>query len=170
MDIISWIIGILFTVILTTLITDKLHYLLALLFGGTFFNLKRGLRGVWKSTYNYKQNKKQFKENQIIELRQFGKYVIGRNISGKKHFYKMIGKLEKDIYYTGIWENISNNDIYHGAFQFIYILKGNKIKGKWLGFNSKNQINHGDWSMKFIAKKVTKTEKEELISNMSPLK
>ena len=72
---------------------------------------------------------------------------MGRNITGKAHWYRIKGKVEIQMYIpTGFWEHIGEGDIRHGAFQFAINSTGDRMEGKWIGFDKRSKINDGPWT------------------------
>ena len=149
---------------ITILLQDHIHWVLARILGGIVPRMPRNVKGIWRSHYTYPSKSGDDKEErQLIELRQFGKYVLGRNLTGRHHWYKMRGKLELQMYFTGIWENTSDSDIFHGAFQFVVSPEGNTMKGKWIGFGDNHQVNHGPWEWELITRETDHQTKNEIV-------
>lgn len=161
-----WILTIFLGVVLTIIANDPIHFLLARFIGGVIPKKKRGVKGLWRATYSWKGDDGDRREDQIIELRQFGSYVIGRNLTGKAHWYKLRGKVELQTYFTGTWDNVSDGDIYHGAFQVVVSPHGDAMRGKWVGFNKRQEINHGPWQWSLLARDVDKNSKNRVLENI----
>ncbi|HEV2177400.1 MAG TPA: hypothetical protein VGW33_09395 [Terriglobia bacterium] len=123
----------------------------------------RNVRGIWRVSYDYRTGGKKGEtrvEKHLIELHQFGSRVWGRNITGAKHWYRIFGRLEREIHLTGFWENILADNIYHGTFQFLVDWEGNKMQGAWLGFNKRNEIQHGSWHWERISRATDSSSKK----------
>jgi hypothetical protein len=48
--------------------------------------------------------------------------------------------------------------------QFLIYPTGNKIAGKWIGFDKNHKIREGDWEWIFVKSKMDKKELEQLRS------
>jgi hypothetical protein len=110
---------------------------------------------VWNASYTYVSSgsgaEREKTEHQVIELRQLGRYVWGRNVTGSQHWYRLRGSLDQETYFTGLWESVSRGNIYHGVFQLVLDATGTSMGGKWLGFSNRREINHGEWGWKLVA-------------------
>ena len=58
--------------------------------------------------------------------------------------YRLVGKVQGRII-TGEWESLSRSVHYFGACQLVVAPKGNELRGKWVGFQSNNNIDAGRW-------------------------
>jgi hypothetical protein len=120
----------------------------------------RNISGNWETTYWYiNQNGEKIVHEDILNLKQYGLNIIGKNIKDKsfielpiekkprisRHEYRMEGMLRNGIFYTGTWKSLKENVTYHGAFQLLISHSGNKISGKWLGLDNPDIINNGEW-------------------------
>jgi len=142
--------GIVVTMIFQILLHDKIHYILSRIIPPFVLPKERTITGIWKCCYRY-PDKTQLKfENQIMRLRQFGPFVVGENLKAGslkyRHNHRLFGKFKDERYFTGTWENIGGSHIWHGGFQFILDNEGNRMRGKWIGFNSDQKIQSGCWS------------------------
>jgi hypothetical protein len=164
-EIILWLIALFLGVAITIIAKDPIHYLMARLLGGWIPRRPRGVKGFWHTSYSYEEDGILKEENQIVELRQFGNYAIGRNLTGSAHWYKIQGKIHLQIYFTGLWENLSEGDIYHGAFQVVILPHGDRMEGKWIGFDNKQHINHGPWKWDLLSRNINSTNRKKLLDN-----
>ena len=122
---------------------------------------------MWKSEYFYEEweNDKRPPNRHIIELRQFGNYVVGKSLIGKEsHIFRMRGKVYNGTYLTGVWESTMSGNIHHGAFQGRLNLSGDNMEGKILGTSSQNNIRNGHWKLELISKKIKKDREAILAS------
>src|SRR5664280_1062810 len=62
-------------------------------------------------------------------------------------------------YLTGVWENVPDGDIYHGAFQFVVSPDGKRMTGKWIGFNRKQEIREGPWQWNLVSRSANRKAK-----------
>jgi len=161
MKLVEWLVPLVFGVVLTVLLQDPLHWTLGRILGAFVPRPARNVQGIWEARYTYSGEKGRLKEElQLIELRQIGKYVRGRNLTGRMHWYKMRGKLELESYLTGVWENVREGDIHHGAFQFVVAPDGESMEGLWLGFDRKHEIQHGPWRWSLRSRSIRKAKAE----------
>jgi len=160
----AWLGVLLLGVILTLILEERLPWSIARLLNVVLPKPRRNVRGLWRARYTYLGEDGQEKhEEQVIELRQLGKHVWGRNHTARQHWYKMRGRLELEMYLTGVWENTPEGDIFHGAFQFAVCPEGNRMQGKWIGFDSHNNIQSGPWYWELLSKSTDAQSKLTII-------
>lgn len=155
LSVLLWLASIVASVALTALLNDPIQWLVVRLFAGAFPPGPRSIQGTWQAKYTYFTSTDihaRREEEQIIDLYQLGLHVWGRNRTGQRHWYKLRGSLDQEVYFTGLWQNRIERNIYHGAFQLVLDSAGNSMKGKWIGFNNRHQINHGPWEWKRVPK------------------
>lgn len=147
-----WLASLVTTAALTILLTEPIHWALAKRFGRFVPRRPRSVQGVWHTKYNYVCDRTNTLREEVheVELRQFGRYVWGRNRTGRRHFYEIRGVFDRELYFTGTWANTSKGDIYHGAFQFVLSPDGKTMEGKWVGFDCQHEVNHGQWQWRLI--------------------
>lgn len=146
-----WFFAVILSVVLTIIFQDRVHWLLIKIFGKRVPHRRRVVTGIWFTIYFYKSKDRRITERHLFLFRQFGTQVIGFDLNGKNHKYQIRGSLEQEMYLTGLWRNIVDRDLYHGACQFVLNPKGDKMKGKWVGFDSNHEIQHGDWKWQLIS-------------------
>lgn len=117
---------------------------------GIFIKKKIKLSGEWVQIWVVEDSANFPSENEAkVLLTQIGKQVYGRVTHGNTS-YTIKGTIEKDMYLTGIWDDIHDGNNYKGAFQ-LYIHKyASHMTGKWLGYSEKNVIKTGDWHWKRV--------------------
>jgi len=160
-----WVLMIVLSSIFTVLLHEPIQWVFVRFFGSIMFRPQRGVKGLWNSTYTYTSGGQEIDETQIIELRQIGKYVIGRNITGKAHWQRLKGKVHSQTYFTVFWENIPEGDIYHGAFQFKITPDGERMSGQYVGFDDKYQICTGPWTWILLSRSVDKLTKYQALKD-----
>lgn len=165
MEPVIWLGSVVFTVILTVILTEPIHRMLLGLLGGITPPIPRDPRGIWRSTYRYKSRGHAHVETQIMELRRIGNYVVGRNVAGRFYKHKLRGRV-RDSYLTGTWENILEGVRYHGAFQFFLLPDGSKMEGSWVGYNRRNEIQHGWWHWQQLSKETGKRAREQFAQRL----
>lgn len=153
-----YLLGIILTVIITYLVQEILNRILVKILGGFFPRRKRDVKGLWYSTYNFDSSKSRVQKD-IIEIKRFGKHIIGNQLTNDKQVLK--GKLQYEIYFTGTWENISRGDIYHGSFQFVLDPDGKSMKGRWLGFKKNQEVQSGEWILQLLSPDISKMTRKK---------
>ena len=141
-----WLFSIVVTVVVTLALQEPLQWLFAAVWGLFRKRFRRDLSGIWDSTYYYEEDGEPRQELQKIRLRQLGRYVFGRNVTGQAHWYRLRGELDSRGHLTGVWEN-SNND-YCGAFQLKIDPGRAEMAGKWIGFDRNETIQIGPWKLR----------------------
>jgi hypothetical protein len=164
MSVILWILSLVLGVILTILIKEPIHKWLIKLLGGMAPRRRRGVKGLWRATHSGESDGLATKEINLIELRQFGKHVIGKNLSGSDR-YRLEGKLNTQIHLTGIWESVVDDSIYNGAFQLMISPKGDTMEGRWIGFSKKGYIKHGIWVWERLSRSIDSESKAKLLQD-----
>jgi len=118
---------------------------------------KKGLSGLWKATFIVESNGVRKSYVEIIKLSLFlgmyygriapddQNYDLLRKVHDKKPL-RLRGQIKDDSYFTGIWFHPIETHRFHGAFQLIYELSGEEMRGVWIGMSkSKNRIDSGTW-------------------------
>lgn len=83
---------------------------------------------------------------QTLIVKQLGKSVIVR-VSDDKQTIRARGKLLDNRYFTGTWYHAKQKSLYHGAFQLLLHPEGDRLDGKWVGFNPDGiNMQAGDWT------------------------
>lgn len=100
-----WILTLISGVMLQVLANDPIQYLVARLLGNWLPRRPRGVKGIWLSEYSYRSRGVFAIEKQLIELKQFGNYVAGRNITSQAHGNRIRGKVFSQTYFTGTWQS-----------------------------------------------------------------
>lgn len=165
-NLILWCLSLLLGIVITVILTEPIHYRLIKILGGITPRKKRGVKGLWKATYSFERDGITESETNLLELRQVGDYVIGKNLTGND-WYKIEGKINSQTYLTGVWECTSEDSIYNGAFQFIISPSGDSMEGKWVGFSRRQCIYHGIWVWERLSRKIDAESKAKLIEEFS---
>lgn len=150
-NITNMLVGGVVSLVFGVLFSDLLKTILSAAWGKLLEPMSRSLSDVWDTEYWYidddgvqKMHKDRFR------LRQYGSYVKGRNEGQTDHSYLVSGRLENNTILTGTWKSKHPQVTYNGTFQMIVAHDGNSIKGKWLGFDNPDIINHGVWNWKRV--------------------
>ena len=78
--------------------------------------------------------------------------------------HRFRGKVQLELYFTGTWESIRPGEINHGAFQLVINTRGDRMRGKWLGFNYQNIVQHGPWKWRLRSRKLGSETRTKLIA------
>ena len=81
------------------------------------------------------------KRTHLVELNQFGNYVIARVLTGRDNSSRMRGKVYYQMYFTSLWESTAEYDVIHGTFQVLIHNEGISVAGKSLGTSEKFGVN-----------------------------
>lgn len=150
-----WLLGVLGAAVVTVLINDPLKFLLARVIGG-YDPRDTSLRGIWRATYDYPTEGVRKFEEHYFEIKQVLPYVVARTISPAPAYYRLRGKLDKDRFLTGRWEEKTpDGRYYHGAFQLAVRPQGKQMHGKWVGFNRHDVVMSGSWNWERESREVT---------------
>lgn len=154
--------GAVVALVTTVLFQEPLQRLLARLLGGIGPLRGSSLKGNWASRYSYFSQGRQ-EIIQVMQLRQFGPFVVGRSLqSSGPHKHFLHGRLRNGIF-TGQWHNVADKAHHHGAFQFLLTPDGQGMEGKWVGFDKRHQIQHGNWTWKALPGDLSEGEMRMLV-------
>jgi len=164
-EITLWITGILLSILLTIVLTEPINFLIAKIFGGTKLKENK-VSGIWKAVWLYEKEGKRFSIIQYYAVKQFGNYVIASSINDEINPTEIKAKMSNKTFLTGTWVGKFNKDKgrYHGALQFLISPTGNKMNGKWIGFDRNHRINEGDWEWTLIQNRIDKEFVKQLSS------
>lgn len=174
-EVLRWLIvaifGVVLTIILTIFLEDRIRWILLRLGGGVMPLRSHKVRGVWKAQYTYHSEEvpkgRVEVERHLIELRQSGRRVFGRNLTDgrRRYWYRIKGDLKQEMYLTGTWEweNGQAGGVYHGAFQLYVTPDGKRMEGKWIGFDRRNRIQDGPWIWEFITDSLDKKKRQTIV-------
>jgi hypothetical protein len=164
-DFVLWAVTLILGVVITIIATEPIQYLMAKTLGLWIHRPPRGIKGIWDSSYIYRSKGSKKTERQLIELRQFGNYVVGRVLSGQSHSHTFKGRIRHEIFFTGTWDTDVKGEIYHGAFQFVLDVQGKKMSGKWIGFDSQHRVDSGDWEWNLISDRIDSATKQRIVAD-----
>jgi hypothetical protein len=161
------IIGVIATVvsIYVTILTfsDKLQRITLMMLGGKVFAPRiNGVAGIWASVYEYPSEGIMKKDYHMFEITQFSNRFKGISLTLCYGQYYVEGIVNNDLYVSGIWESRIARDKHTGAFQFISNNYGNKMIGRWIGYNSTNKVQDGKIEWIYYKNKLCRKEKKRL--------
>lgn len=131
-----------------------------------FGSHKESLGGTWLATFSYGHGSKQTPFQEVIQLKKFFGFVVGRIVPHEKNHerlkaiekngktieqrrpIRLTGKFENNHYLTGYWFHPSHRSYYHGAFQVVANQSFRSMRGRWVGYSDSKQraIDHGEWN------------------------
>lgn len=103
------------------------------------------LSGEWKQEWRVKTSKNFKKSNPSKALVQHTGNRFKTIIESSSQRYEIEGVVERDKFITGKWTDKLKGASYFGSFQLAICPTHKKLVGKWVGFNSSNQVQSGDW-------------------------
>lgn len=164
-NVLYYALTILLTVLLTVLLEPHVSLLVTKFMSRFCRRKERSMTGVWVSEYLYVTKKNQHKlVSHLFVVRQFRNSVIGNTINGEFHKHFIKGRLEMNQYFNGHWYNRTDGDAFLGTMQLFLIPEGNIMVGRWIGFNSNNQIMSNHWSWKLVTRSVRKKSIKDCVS------
>ena len=103
------------------------------------------ISGLWRARYNLAVDgdpakSHGFTEWEHLSVRQFRNHVWASS-SGRP---RAAGKIVDGVF-TGVWYDRRDNRRHHGAVQFVVHIQGDRLIGKYVGVDSDNRVNHGEW-------------------------
>lgn len=127
-----------------------------------FGQKNNGITGKWVATFEYPTSNGIDLYPEVIELSSFFGQIIGRIIPHEENHprlkeaainkpLRLIGELRDNLFFTGTWLHPLDRQHYHGAFQLVVRMTGDKMDGTWVGYSDdKKIIEQGNWIWKRI--------------------
>jgi hypothetical protein len=118
------------------------------LFGSTKFRTKRKLAGRWRQHWDV--DSANFpsiadRSDSEVEITQFNSRIKG-TFNAKDESYHLLGRIDRDLYVTGIWRNVESGNTYHGSFQLKVAVGEKTMTGQWIGFSAtEDKVKNGAW-------------------------
>jgi len=120
----------------------------SLLFRIGQFKEMKNVNGRWEGVYSYVEAGEVKKWNEIIVIKQSGKYINGRNESDTSFKYSFKGRIKSNTYLTGTWEEGGSKSTDSGTLHLKINVKGVSMKGKWTGLrDDTGEVLVGDWNL-----------------------
>jgi hypothetical protein len=105
---------------------------------------KQLLAGEWSSVWCLGEELNRDDEMIDIQLKELGKWVTGKfTWNGRE--YQLLAKRDSNHILTGTYEDVLHGPTFHGAFQLAIFPGGQRMAGRWVGFNSRNSVISGRW-------------------------
>jgi hypothetical protein len=111
--------------------------------------------GIWRSHYTYRSSRRKgtFDAEHYLVARQHGQNVTAESVP-----HSAGSQVKLDLFVEGAiasgrwWEHTPVNSSYegasyHGVIQLVIDPRGQRLQGRWLGFNSKYEISDGAWDL-----------------------
>jgi hypothetical protein len=155
------------TAVINKIMDNPITWALARLLGGVGPHRSPSVRGLWRSAYDYQNPNGRQHVEQIVQLRQFGPYVMGKALATSKgmHKHRIRGRLGDRIL-TGTWENVAQGTYHHGAMQLLVRPDGNVMTGQWIGFDRRNRIQHGEFSWVLLTRSLDKESSQKYLQSL----
>jgi hypothetical protein len=117
------------------------------------------LAGVWRSKYIYYSDGRaaQFEGEHYVVLRQRGDHVSAQSLPNSLDSVLTLDLTVDGPAMTGKWTERTSpvgyykGAVYHGAIQLLIDPTGRSMKGQWVGFDKKANINSGVWELSRVA-------------------
>lgn len=133
--------------IFVPLLQDRVTDFLVETLGG-LLNLRKAesLSGTWDQDWQVDNSADAVKhDDTTLLLKHLGKSIVG-TFKFQDRTYKIRGRIENNIYISGIWFDERAGQVYHGALQARIEVNQKEVNGKWVGFSrTHNRINTGTW-------------------------
>ncbi len=155
-----FILGVVAAMVLQAVLKEPIYRVLGKILGGVGPRPKRHIRGIWECCYRYESKGVVHFEQQLMLLRHFGPFVSGTNLAEQQHAHRVQGRIRNGSAFTGQWENVGEGEVWHGGFQFLISTKGEEMWGKWIGFDSRQQVQSGPWHWKLVSRDVSRRSRE----------
>ena len=156
------------SVVIAKIADEPITWAIAHLLGGFGPRRTSGVRGTWKNSYSFQNPDGRKYVEQIVQLRQFGSYVIGKAITSSTDVQKhrIRGRYRSRVL-TGTWENVAEGAEHYGAFQLVLRTDGNVMAGQWVGFDRRNRVQHGEWKWELLNRSLDKRSTAQLLKRSS---
>jgi hypothetical protein len=161
----GWVLTAAFGVAFSVVAQEPIQLALARCFGSLIPRSARGVKGLWRSSYVYYVSGIAHRETQIIELRQFGKFVFGKNLTAQAHWQRLKGKVHMEQFFMGMWEDTTDGVVYQGTFNFQLDANGKVMRGSYSGFDDQYKLVSGAWEWQKISKKINKRTRAKAIKD-----
>lgn len=127
---------------------------------------KKDFSGVWMSTYQYHSNRRgqDFESKNLMRAYQREGRLIFETIPEMNDAYLSlrlhIDEAIKGEVATGTWyeqtaaEGYYHGDSRHGVLQFFIADDKKSLRGKWLGYDSQQNIQSNEWRLEYLGENV----------------
>jgi len=145
------------SLVLATILGDKVAIFFARYLGGFTTKPRRQLSGVWYSVFWFRNvdGKLESRQN-LVCIKALGDKFVAETVAGDDHAIRFYGSTSADTYSTGRWEHKTVDNLYHGSFQFMLEPEGDGLHGRWIGFNKRQGIATGPWTLVKLERKTNK--------------
>jgi hypothetical protein len=106
-QVLFWVLSIPVTVVVTVLLGDPVRHVVLRIIA-PWRGAAPNVRGQWCSTGTYAHDPTRIVGEHIVQLRQVGDYVVGRNAPGEHFYFMLHGRLRSSNYFTGTWESLKD--------------------------------------------------------------
>lgn len=124
--------------------------------------------GIWHSRYAYRSDSRaaEFEGQHYVVLHPDSGQVVGQSLPHSTHSQLRLDLAITNGVATGTWiEKTSpighyRGATYYGSLQMVVDPMGRAMRGKWLGFNRKFEVNTGDWELTWVDYATNKNTRE----------
>lgn len=153
------IIGIIISAIVSAMFSESILQGIGLMLSKIDLPKQAVIEGVWKAEFTLNENDTIVTYKEKIKLiKRLGKIYGYNNPDPENHDLlkkvenknplRLTGNLVDNRYFTGVWFHPNRKSRFHGSFQLLFELSGNKMAGNWTGYSeSKNIIDSGKWTL-----------------------
>ena len=127
------------------LVEDRAHVFLVRLLGGLAPPQLQSLQGTWFFVW-CREGEELTRDEEVpsVRVQELGRRATA-TFAWKERQYRLIGKRASDVFLTGTYDDFYRGRTFHGAFQLSILPGGQLMSGKWIGFNSQNEVISGPW-------------------------
>ena len=141
-------------VVVAAVVNDPVQAFVARVIGGIVPQRGPKLRGIWSSTYQFVSGSKRLTTRQIMAMHQVGPFVVGKCLNSTgRHRHQIVGRI-RDGVFTGRWHNVADGAQHHGTLQLMIRPMGDYMEGKWIGFDSNGDVQHGSWHWHLLSREL----------------
>lgn len=157
MDITTTLIGVVISATVSAMYSESILQGLGLLLSKIDLPKKADIEGIWKVEFTLTENETEVTFNETIKITKRLGIIYGYNIPDPSNHdllkkveenkpLRIRGDLVDNRYLTGVWFHPNRRARFHGSFQLLVDLNGNKMSGNWTGYSEiKNKIDSGSW-------------------------
>jgi len=158
MNAVVFIIGVVISAIISALFSESILRGIALFLAKFDLPSQSSIEGIWEASFSMSDEhgvEKRYKEK-IKIVKRLGN-IYGYNVpdSNNHELLKTVeskkplrirGSVVDNRYFTGVWFHPSKKSRFHGSYQLLLNLSGDKMEGVWTGYReSSNCIESGNW-------------------------
>lgn len=149
--------GIIISAIVSSLFSESIVIGLGKMLAKIDLPQKASIEGIWDATFTLSEGNSVVEYHETIKIVKRLGSIYGYNIPDPKN-HEILKEVENlkplriranimdNRFITGTWYHPNRKTRYHGSFQLLLGVSGNKINGLWTGYReSTNTIETGAW-------------------------